>query len=109
MAAPIADPVQRLSKTLFGQVHRLHVMDWIARSDDGLINPGDMAADLGFRAQSAVQAPLRDLEDAGLITRMPSQAGRTYYQRSESLVWAWIIEVMDEQSRRNVAARRARP
>lgn len=92
MSARVDDPIQRLSKTLFGQVHRLSVMMWIADSD-GLINPGDLAVELGFRAQSAVQAPLRDLEDARLIVRLPTQAGRTYYERVDSLAWPWVQEL----------------
>lgn len=104
MGARPSDPIQQLSKTLFGQLHRLHVMDWIARRDDGLINPGDLAAELGFRAQSAVQTPLRDLEGAGLIVRLPTQAGRTYYQRSESLVWAWTRELVDAREQQGNGA-----
>lgn len=84
--------IGRLSKILFGQVHRLNVMVAIAESD-GLVNPTDLAETLGFAAQSAVQAPLRDLVQAGLIARLPgSGAGRTYYQRQQSLVWQWVIE-----------------
>lgn len=87
-----------MSKILFGQVHRLAVMDYIARSADGLINPTDLSAALGFAAQSAVQAPLRDLEQANLITALPSVGGRTYFQRTDSLVWPWIVSVVDSVS-----------
>jgi predicted transcriptional regulator len=86
--------MQRLSKTLFGQRHRLEVMIAIAESD-GLVNPGDLAEQLGFRAQSAVQAPLRDLTDAGLLMRLPTQGGRVYLQRVESTAWQWSLELRD--------------
>lgn len=66
----------------------------IAESD-GLVNPGDLAQDLGLRAQSAVQAPLRDLVDAGLLMRLPIQGGRVYLQRIESLAWPWALELRD--------------
>ncbi len=89
-----SDPVQTMSKTLFGQLHRLEVMDAIARSSDGLINPTDLAAELGYASQSPLQAPVRDLEQAGLLIRLPTEAGRTYFQRAESAVWVWIEELM---------------
>jgi hypothetical protein len=53
--------VQRLSKILFGQVHRLVVMVGVAESD-GIVNPGELAVTHGFPAQSSLQAPMRDLE-----------------------------------------------
>ncbi|MBF4161026.1 MarR family transcriptional regulator [Nocardioides sp. CBS4Y-1] len=68
-------------------------MAWIAESD-GLVNPGDLTADLGYRSQSAVQAPLRDLVDAGLLVRLPSDAGRTYYQRIDSSAWRFALELV---------------
>lgn len=86
--------MQRLSKTLFGQVHRLQVMVAIAESD-GLVNPGDLAEQLGFRAQSAVQLPLRDLTEAGLLMRLPSHGGRVYFERVESVAWQWALELRD--------------
>lgn len=64
----------------------------VARGD-GVINPGDLTEQLGFRAQSSVQAPLRDLTRAGLITRVPTSSGKTYYRRNSSLAWAWVEEV----------------
>ena len=86
--------LQKLSRTLFGQAHRLAVMTAIARSD-GDVNPGDLAEQLGFRAQSSIQGPMRDLVEAGLISELPEVPGmrRKYYRREESKVWAWIEEV----------------
>jgi len=84
--------VQRLSKVIFGQVHRLAVMVGIAHSD-GIVNPGELAATLGFAAQSSVQGPLRDLEAAGLISRLPNSGGKTFYRRNTSLVWDWVQQL----------------
>lgn len=65
----------------------------VARSSSGVVNPGDLAAELGFRAQSSIQDPLRDLCAAGLLTRLPDTSGRTYYERETSRVWAWIRDL----------------
>jgi hypothetical protein len=94
--------LQALSRILFGQAHRLAVMFAVARGD-GLFNPGDIAAELGFRAQSSIQDPLRDLERAGLIGRAPKVGNRVYYTRNPSKVWTWIEEVV--ASRAELAAR----
>jgi DNA-binding transcriptional ArsR family regulator len=88
--------LQALSRILFGQAHRLAVMFAIARGD-GLFNPGDMSAELGFRAQSSIQDPLRDLEKAGLITRSPKVGTRVFYTRNPSKVWPWIEEIVAAQ------------
>lgn len=84
--------VQTLSSVVFGQKHRLAVMAAIAQSD-GLVNPTDLAADLGFRAQSAIQQPLRDLTTAGLITREDGM-GRVYYRRNAHGLWAAALELL---------------
>ena len=89
--------LQALSRILFGQAHRLAVMFAVAQGD-GLFNPGDVAAELGFRAQSSIQDPLRDLEKAGLITRSPKVGNRVYYTRNPSKVWAWIEEIVAKQA-----------
>lgn len=86
------DRLQSLSKILFGQRHRLAVMLAVARGD-GVVNPSDLTEYLGFRAQSSVQAPLRDLTSAGLISRVPASSGKTYYRRNSSLAWAWAEEI----------------
>jgi hypothetical protein len=88
-----------LSRILFGQRHRLAVMIAVARSSSGVVNPGDLAAELGFRAQSSIQDPLRDLCAAGLLARLPDTSGRTYYERQESKVWAWIEDLNREHQR----------
>lgn len=83
---------QDLSKTLFGQVHRLDVMLAIIDSN-GLVNPTDLSVRLGL-AQSALQAPLRDLLKAGLLEYVDVQRRRNIYRRvDESLGWAWAEQL----------------
>lgn len=84
--------LQALSRVLFGQAHRLAVMIAIAAGED-IFNPSDLAFELGYRAQSSIQDPLRDLVAADLISRLPKVGGRTYFQRNPSKVWAWIGEL----------------
>jgi predicted transcriptional regulator len=86
--------VQELSSVVFGQKHRLAVMAAIAQSD-GLVNPTDLAADLGFRAQSAIQQPLKDLTAAGLISREDGM-GRVYYRRNQHSMWEAAIELLTQ-------------
>jgi hypothetical protein len=87
---------QALSRTLFGQAHRLAVMSAIARSR-GVVNSGDLAADLKFRAQSSIQGPMRDLLKAGLLSELPDVGTRRkLYERKECSVWAWIEEVVEQ-------------
>lgn len=87
--------MEELSKTVFGQLNRLRVMVYIAESS-GPVNPTDMVGDLGLLALSAVQLPLRDLTAAGLLKRLPGTSGRTQYQRVESLVWPWVLQLRDQ-------------
>jgi predicted transcriptional regulator len=86
--------VQELSSVVFGQKHRLAVMVAIARSD-GLVNPSDLAAELNFRAQSAIQAPLKDLQSAGLISRQDGM-GRVYYRRNPHALWSAALELLEQ-------------
>lgn len=62
---------------------------------DGLVNPTDLALELGFPAQSAVQAPLRDLAEAGLITRQDGM-GRVYYRRNPHQIWGAVLELLSQ-------------
>ena len=89
-----SERVQELSAVVFGQKHRLAVMSAIAQSD-GLVNPSDLAAELGFRAQSAIQQPLKDLTTAGLITRQDGM-GRVYYRRNQHTLWDAAIELLGQ-------------
>lgn len=86
--------VQELSAILFGQKHRLAVMAAIAQSD-GLVNPSDLAAELGFRAQSALQQPLKDLTAAGLLTRQDG-IGRVYYRRNQHTLWTAALDLLSQ-------------
>lgn len=86
--------VQELSAIVFGQKHRLAVMAAIAQSD-GLVNPSDLAAELGFRAQSALQQPLKDLLAAGLLTRQDG-IGRVYYRRNPHTLWTAALDLLSE-------------
>nr|VTP04713.1 MarR family protein [Mycobacterium riyadhense] len=86
--------VQELSETVFGQRHRLALMAAIAHSEDGIVNPSDLAETLGMRAQSSIQAPLKRLVDAGLITRISGFEGRVYYRREDSQAWSFALELL---------------
>jgi DNA-binding transcriptional ArsR family regulator len=86
--------VQELSAIVFGQKHRLAVMAAIAQSD-GLVNPSDLAAELGFRAQSALQQPLKDLLAAGLLTRQDG-IGRVYYRRNPHTLWTAALDLLSQ-------------
>jgi hypothetical protein len=86
--------VQKLSTVVFGQKHRMATMAAIA-SGDGLVNPTDLAVELGFPAQSAVQAPIRDLTEAGLITRQDGM-GRVYYRRNPHPIWDAALELLSQ-------------
>ena len=94
--------VQDLSSIVFGQKHRLALMAAIAQSD-GLVNPSDLAEELGFRAQSAIQNPLKDLVAAGLITRQDG-VGRVHYRRNPSSLWAGALELLSQALGENVVA-----
>lgn len=84
--------VQELSTIVFGQKHRLALMAAIAQSD-GLVNPSDLAEQLDFRAQSALQKPLQDLMAAGLLTRQDG-IGRVYYRRNPHTLWDSALELL---------------
>lgn len=89
-----SERVQELSRVVFGQKHRLAVMAAIAQSD-GLVNPSDLAMELGFAAQSAIQQPLKDLTAAGLITRQDG-LGRVYYRRNQHTIWEAATELLGQ-------------
>jgi hypothetical protein len=96
-----SERVQQLSAIVFGQKHRLAVMSAIAQSD-GLVNPSDLAAELGFRAQSAIQQPLKDLTAARLITREDG-LGRVYYRRNPHALWDAALEMLGQALTEEVA------
>ena len=84
---------QELSKCLFGQVHRLDVMLAIADAHGG-ITATDLAEQLQL-PQSALQAPLRDLLDAGLLVRDGLRGSRKVFRSVPSLGWDWACELAD--------------
>ncbi|MGP4057821.1 helix-turn-helix domain-containing protein [Mycobacterium sp. 4D054] len=94
--------VQKLSSVVFGQKHRLATMAAIAQGD-GLVNPSDLAAELNFPAQSALQTPLKDLAEAGLITRQDGM-GRVYYRRNPHPIWDAAIELLHQALAADVTA-----
>ncbi|WP_343709338.1 MarR family transcriptional regulator [Mycobacterium sp.] len=96
--------VQELSETVFGQRHRLALMAAIAQSEDGIVNPTELADVLGFRAQSSIQMPLKRLVDAGLLTRIPGLEGRVYYRRQDSHAWAFALELVSRALKSEDAA-----
>ncbi|HEX7826879.1 MAG TPA: ArsR family transcriptional regulator [Mycobacterium sp.] len=89
-----SERVQELSRVVFGQKHRLAVMAAIAQSD-GLVNPSDLVAEIGFHAQSSIQQPLKDLTTAGLITRQDGM-GRVYYRRNPHALWAAAVDLLSQ-------------
>ncbi|OBI24308.1 hypothetical protein A5710_00795 [Mycolicibacter sinensis] len=66
----------------------------IAQSD-GLVNPSELVETLGFRAQSAIQNPIKDLAAAGLITRQEG-VGRVHYRRNPSSLWDAALELLSQ-------------
>lgn len=102
---PQASDLEDLSKTLFGQIHRLAVMVAIARSD-GRVNPTELAADLGFTSLSAIQSSMRDLETAGLLVRESSESRKTYYLRQQSHAWPLAIELAEQAAHSDRATSR---
>jgi DNA-binding MarR family transcriptional regulator len=90
----LSPQVWELSEAMFGQRHRLALMAAIAQSDDGIVNPSELADTLGFRAQSSIQMPLKRLVEAGLLTRISGLEGRVYYRREDSHAWAFALELV---------------
>lgn len=81
-----------LSRVVFGQAHRLTVMVGIARSGREFAL-SDLASRLGFENLSSIQDPIRDLEAAELITRLPKVANKVRFRRNKSLAWKWAEEL----------------
>lgn len=74
----------------------------IAQSE-GVVNPTDLADELGFKAQSAIQQPLQDLTVAGLISREDGM-GRVFYRRNPHSLWAAAIELLGHALAEDIAA-----
>lgn len=96
--------LQELSKCHFGQIHRLSIMLAIADSETGRVNPTDLSDRLRL-PQSALQTPLRDMVDGGLLK--PDDSGfdrRNWYIRQDSRAWDWVRE-LDELAKKRERSR----
>jgi DNA-binding IclR family transcriptional regulator len=93
VSAEKLEHVRAVSEVLFGQRYRLEAMVAIASAEDGLVCLTDLAQQLGI-PPSNLQNPLRDLVRCGLLSRLPPDGSkRRYYQRNESLAWAFADEM----------------
>ena len=87
------EQIRLLSSVLFGQHYRLEVMVAVADSPSGKVCLSDLAEELGHRSVSNIQAPLRDLVRAGLLTRLPDgDTRRKWYRREASKAWEFARE-----------------
>jgi DNA-binding MarR family transcriptional regulator len=95
-----SDAVRSLSKAVFGQELRIAVMVAIGESD-GVFTLTNLAERLGVYSLSLIQKPLKSLEDAGLIERMPSAGSRSvYFRRDESSsAWKFASELLERAMR----------
>jgi len=96
-----------MSEVLFGQRYRLEAMVAIASAKDGLVCLTDLADQLRI-PPSNLQGPLRDLVRCGLLSRLPlAGSKRRYYQRNESLAWAFAHEMTSQAERLRVVSERS--
>jgi len=91
--------VRSLSKAVFGQELRIAVMVEIGESD-GIFTLSNIAEKLGL-FPSLVQVPLKSLEAAGLIQRMPRAGSRSvYFRRNDaSSAWKFASELLEQAVR----------
>lgn len=92
MSIAESNELRALSRVLFGQSHRLSVMVGIARGGRDFAL-SKLADDLGFENLSSIQDPIRDLEAAELISRMPKVANKVHFRRNPSYAWRWAKEL----------------
>ncbi len=87
----------RLSRLLFGNQDRLIVLAAVADSTSGSIFCRSLAESIGV-TDNRVGAQLANLEEAGLLVRMPKVGGerRVYYERVESALWALATALAEE-------------
>ena len=96
MSSVDLEHVRAMSEVLFGQRYRLELMVAIASAPDGLVCLTDLAQQLSVTA-SNLQRPLHDLARCRLLSRLPPDGSkRRYYQRSESLAWAFAVEIASQ-------------
>jgi hypothetical protein len=85
------------SKVLFGNVDRLEVAVAIARSEDGVVNATDLSWDLRI-ANNRVRAQLVTMASLGLLTPVPLDSRKNWYQRSESSFWQTCLDLHEAWS-----------
>lgn len=104
-----SDAARSLSKAVFGQEMRIAVMVAIGESD-GMFTLTSLVERLGLNTPSLIQKPLKSLEDAGLIERMPNVGTRSvYFQRNdESSAWKFARELAEQALREAQSSRRQR-
>jgi DNA-binding IclR family transcriptional regulator len=99
--------IRAISEVLFGQRYRLEAMVAVASAEDGLVCLTDLAQQLGI-PPSNLQGPLRDLVRCGLLSRLPLDGSkRRYYQRNESLAWAFSNEMASRADRLRLVSERS--
>lgn len=103
MSTSTSEEVRALSQVLFGQRYRLEVMVAIGSALDGLVCLSDLSTALDVTA-SNIQKPLRDLERAGLLARVPpGDSKRRFYRRVDSSAWTFATEMVDSARSRAMA------
>lgn len=85
--------LRRLSRTVFGQDHRLELMLAIRDAEDQIVTLSELASTLGLPA-SSLQRPFHALISSGLLTLLPAEPSRfRYYQANRSAAWDWATEL----------------
>lgn len=82
-----------LSRTVFGQDHRLELMLAIRDAEDQIVTLSELASTLGLPT-SSLQRPFHALVSAGLLAMLPAEPSRfRYYQANRSAAWDWATEL----------------
>lgn len=90
-----ADRLRAVSRSAFGQSHRLELMLAVMESEDGLCTLTELSQCLNV-AISSLQRPFQALIDLGLLTALPGAGTRyRYFARNPSSAWQWAAELAD--------------
>lgn len=85
--------LRRVSRSAFGQDHRLELMLAIARSEDGIFTLSELVTALEVGA-SSLQRPLGSLIETALVSPLPSSESRfRHYTRNQSPAWQWAEQL----------------
>lgn len=85
--------LRRVSKTAFGQSHRLELMLEIDSLEDGIFTMTQVTKSLGV-SMSSLQGARDALVELRLISPLPMTDSKFhYYVRNDSRVWAWVREI----------------